>query len=144
MRRIAKIRLLVAYARAKREGAAVAQFGIEHAFQHVKHVPAVAPVIGKISGRIFDHPDPNVADVQGTPERLTAFTGMCGDGNLAPIRDGERQRWNFHSARSCSSWFAPDGSDLRADVTALPASEVDLTFAKSGRWEGMRMLEADH
>ena|SRR5271167_3349205 len=118
---IAKIRHLVAHARAKREGTAIAQFGIEYAFQHVRHVPAVAPVIGKISGGIFDHPDPNVADVQGTPERLTAFAGMRGGVDLALIGDGERQRGNLHSATSSVLVFGPDDIGWRANVTAFYA-----------------------
>src|SRR5271155_3776822 len=100
MRGMAKIRHLVAHARPQREAAAVAQFCDEFAFQHVEHVSAVAPVIGEISGCVLDHTDAYVANIEGAPERTPAFTGMRGGGNLAPIGDGEGQRWNLHSAIS--------------------------------------------
>jgi hypothetical protein len=42
----------LAHAWLEREPAPIAQFGFEFAFEHVEHVPAVAPVIGEIAGRM--------------------------------------------------------------------------------------------
>jgi hypothetical protein len=57
-------------------------------------------MIGQITGRILDHPDTQLANVQGAPQGMTRFARMSRGGDLAPVRDGEGQRWNFHSARS--------------------------------------------
>jgi hypothetical protein len=80
--------------------AAVTQLGIEFAFQHVKHVAAVAPMIGQIAGRVLDHPNPQLANIERAPERLAGFTRMNRDTNLAPVGDGEGQCWYLHWGKS--------------------------------------------
>ena len=57
MRRVAVIRDLIAHPGLEPKSAAVAQFAIEFTFKHVQHVPAVAPMVGMIAGRIFDMTD---------------------------------------------------------------------------------------
>jgi hypothetical protein len=86
---VAEVRHLIAHAGQQLEAAAVAQFGVEFAFQHVEHVAAVAPVIGEIAGRVLDHPDAQIANIQGAPERLTCFARVGGGGNPAPVGDGK-------------------------------------------------------
>jgi hypothetical protein len=76
MRRIAEIGHLKTHARQKLEGAPVAQFGIELAFNDVKYVAAVAPVIEQESGRILDHPNPQIANFEGAPQRFAGFAGI--------------------------------------------------------------------
>src|SRR5579872_5041746 len=58
-------------------------------------------MVGEIAGRVFDHADADVADVEGAPERLAAVTRMCGRRNLAPIGYRERQLRNLHLSISC-------------------------------------------
>src|ERR1700722_1492360 len=97
---VAKVGNLVAHARLERECAAVTQFGVELAFQHVEHVAPVAPVIGQIARCVLHYPNTQVANIQGAPESLAALTGMNRGGDLTPVRDGEGQRWYFHSVKS--------------------------------------------
>src|SRR5215216_7536784 len=82
MRGVAEIRDLIAHARLEPERAAIAQLGVELAFQHVEHMPAVAPMIGEIARRIFDHPHAQIADVERAPQRFAGFAGMFRRGDL--------------------------------------------------------------
>src|SRR5665213_2476210 len=101
MRGIAVVGDLIAHAGQKPERPAVAQFGVEFTLQHVKHVAAIAPVVREIAGRIFDMPHPEIADVEGAPNRLPGLAGIDRGWNSGPIGHGERQRGDFHTG--CSS-----------------------------------------
>jgi hypothetical protein len=77
------------HARLEPEGAAVAQFGVEFALQHIEHVAAIAPVIREIAGRIFDLPHPEIADIERPPDRLPGLAGINHRCNARPIGHGE-------------------------------------------------------
>ena len=68
MRGISELRDLIAHARLQLERATILQFGVEFAFEHVEDVASVAPVISEVAGRVFHHPDPHIANVEGAPE----------------------------------------------------------------------------
>ena len=88
------------------------QFGVEFALQHIEHVAAVAPVVGEIARRILHHPDPQIADIERAPKRFAGFAGMRRRRDLAPVRDGERQCWNFH-AKACPAVMLDHKAILR-------------------------------
>src|SRR5579872_3836389 len=96
MRGIAEIRHLIAHAGSQRKTAAIAQFSVKLALQHIEHVAAITPVIGEIACRVLDHADADVANVERAPDRLTALTGMRRRCDLAPVGDREGQGWNLH------------------------------------------------
>jgi hypothetical protein len=58
MRRIAEVGNLVAHAGGKNGSPPVAQLALQLAGQDVDHVPAVAPVIGQVAGRVLDDAKP--------------------------------------------------------------------------------------
>src|SRR5579871_2214742 len=96
MRCVAEVGDLVAHARREHEAAPVLQFALELAFQDIKHMAAIAPMIGEISGRIFDVPDPDVADIEGAPIGDALLAGMGGGLDLRPVGDGEGESGDFH------------------------------------------------
>ena len=116
MRGVAEIRHLIAHARQQLEGAAVAQFGIEFALEHVEHVAAVAPVIGEVARRILDHPDPQVADIKRAPQRFAGFARMRRRRDLAPVGDGEGQCGIFMRES-----LSVTGERLRSNTPFLPS-----------------------
>src|SRR3954467_6115363 len=96
VRGVAEIRDLVAHSRRELELAAVAQLAVELTLQHVQHVAAVAPMVGEIARRIFDHPHPEIADVERAPLGLPGLAGMDGRLDLAPVGDGEGGGGELH------------------------------------------------
>src|SRR5579872_402026 len=117
MRGIAEIRHLIAHAGSQRKTAAIAQFSVQFALQHIKHVAAITPVIGEIACRVLDHADADVANVERAPDRLTALTGMRRRCDLAPVGDREGQGWNLHWQYPENMALAADHIDWRVNVT---------------------------
>ena len=62
MRRIAKIRDLIADTRPQDECPAILEFRDQLAFQHQQHMAAVAPVIGHVAGRVVHHAHAEISD----------------------------------------------------------------------------------
>src|SRR3954470_22608015 len=116
MRGVAEIRDLVAHPRRELELAAVAQLAVELALQHVQYVAAVAPMVGEIARRIFDHPHPEIADVERTPLGLPGLAGMDGRLDLAPVGDGERGGGELHDGDPEAATAVPLLSDAPAVV----------------------------
>ena len=87
MRRFA-IADLVSLTGLQREALAVAQLDIERAAEAEDYVALFAPMIGEIAGRIFHHPDADVAEVPGSPKRETGFAGAVSGHDGDPVRDG--------------------------------------------------------
>jgi len=69
---------------------AIGEFGVEFAVDAQQDVPFVAPVIGQVVARIFDHPHPDI------PEQLCAPIGqprlplVLGGLETRPVRGAER------------------------------------------------------
>ena len=90
MRRWSIVLNLVAHPRAERETPPILELRLEFAFEHVQHVPAVAPVVGQVARRVASQADPGVADLDGNGEyeiivkwdpsnaRDTASAGLTG------------------------------------------------------------------
>jgi hypothetical protein len=57
---------------------------------------AIAPMVGEIAGRIFDVPDPDIADVERTPIGKALLAGMGCGFDLRPVRDREGEGGDFH------------------------------------------------
>ena len=64
MRRVAEVGDLVADALRQHEAAAVLQFGMQFAFQHVEHMTAIAPVVGQVTRTVFDYAYAQVTDME--------------------------------------------------------------------------------
>jgi hypothetical protein len=94
--RIRAVGNLIALARSQSEAVAIGQCGFDFTLETQNHVPLGTPMIGRVSSRIFHHPNPNLADVLGSPERHTSFAGMLRRSHLCPIRNRQRKSGHLH------------------------------------------------
>src|SRR4051812_15143560 len=62
MRGVAFVGDLIAHPRQQLEGSPVAKLGIEFAFEYVKDVPEIAPVVRQIPGAVFHLANPQITD----------------------------------------------------------------------------------
>jgi hypothetical protein len=63
-----------------------------------------APMIGEISGGIFDDPDSASGELQCLPKSIARFAGMCCCGNGRPIDRLERNILGIHRAPMAMLW----------------------------------------
>jgi hypothetical protein len=111
-------------------------------------VAAVAPVIGKIAGRILDEPNPQGADGEGAPEGTPSLARVLDGGNRGPVGHSEREVWDLHaltiSRRMQSGHTAvTEGADMSlrifrvtrggVDPIHSPAAGADMTAKKTTR-----------
>ena len=87
---------LVAHARFQHEPAAILQLGVQFAFQAQKNMPLLAPVVGQVTGRIFDHANADVAEVPGPPIRDAGFALVFGALDIGPVDGFKRAVRYFH------------------------------------------------
>src|SRR6266850_2139261 len=76
---------LVALALPEHDGTAVGQFGMQLAFQHQEHMALLAPMIGEIARRVFDHAHADVVEVAGAPVGLAGLAGVLGALHVVPV-----------------------------------------------------------
>ena len=89
---------LVALAGLERHRAAVLKFRDQLAVEDQQDVAFVAPVIGEVVLRIFDHTHAQFAELPGVPIGDAGLAGMLGPLDLRPVRRAERDIGHFHSA----------------------------------------------
>lgn len=94
--RITEIGDLVAHARLQLELSSVPEFRVEFTFDDQQDVTPIAPVVGEISGGVFNHSHPQVADVECAPRCISSLPCVHRGSYLAPVRDCERAGGNFH------------------------------------------------
>jgi hypothetical protein len=87
---------LIAHAGRQDEMATVFEFGVQLPFKTEQNMPFFAPVIGKISGTVFDHPHANVAKLAGAPGCCARLAPMLGPLNEIPVRGAKRQMIDSH------------------------------------------------
>lgn len=69
---------LIACSRPKNEYAAVFKFGVQFAFDAQEDMAFDTPVVGQVAGRVFDHPDPDAAEVLRLPVGNAALAAVFG------------------------------------------------------------------
>lgn len=89
MRRFA-ISNVIALAWSKRELLAILQFHVQFPAEAKQNMPLGAPMIGLITGRVFDHADTDIAEVASPPGCETSFSRMLGGRNLVPVSSRHR------------------------------------------------------
>jgi len=104
------IRYLVALARSEREAHAISQCCFQVAFEAEEYVSLGAPVVGGISGGIFDHAHADLAEILGSPNCQAGLSGVLGRSYLSPIRGREREPGHLHRL----SIFVADGRKFGA------------------------------
>lgn len=88
---------LVAISGFQREPFSVGEFGFQLALQAENYVPFCAPVVGQISGRVFDHADADLAEILRSPERAASLPRMLGWDYLGPVGGGECKAGHLHT-----------------------------------------------
>src|SRR5450631_4473137 len=78
------------------ETPAVAQLGDKLAVDHMDDVPALAPVICEIAGRVFDDPDAYIPNLSRSPVRDTMLTQMLGARDARPVDRLKRRVLDLH------------------------------------------------
>ena len=73
---------LIACSGPKYEHAAVFKFGVQLAFDAQEDMAFDTPVVGQVAGRVFDHPDPDAAEVLRLPVGNAGLAGVFGAFNL--------------------------------------------------------------
>src|SRR5262245_1977857 len=63
--RLRLVRNLVAHTGSEREPATILELCVQLTFHTQQHVALGAPVIGKITGRVLNYPNPDVAELAG-------------------------------------------------------------------------------
>src|SRR5258706_327303 len=94
--RLGLVRHLVAHAGPQHMAAAVFQFGVQFAFEAQENMALAAPVVGHITGAVFDHAYPDVAELPGAPEGLARDAGMLGARHRGPVGRAERNVVDLH------------------------------------------------
>ena len=69
---------LVTHAGFQGECPAILKFCLQFALQTKQDMAFVAPVIGKIARRVFDHANADVAELTRPPESLAVLAGVFG------------------------------------------------------------------
>jgi hypothetical protein len=87
---------VIALAGFEAEAGAVLQFDIQTAFEAEQDVSLAAPVVGEVSGRVFDHAHAEVAVLFGAPGGVSCIAGMLGRGDLGPVGDGHGSEGHVH------------------------------------------------
>jgi hypothetical protein len=75
---------------------AVFQLDVESAGEAEQDVSLAAPVVGEVSGRVFDHAHAEVAVLFGAPGGVSCIAGMLGRGDLGPVGDGHGSEGHVH------------------------------------------------
>src|SRR5690242_4044928 len=87
--RLRIIRNLVAHSGPECEAAPVLQLGLQLTCDTQEHVSLRAPVVGKVTRRVLDHPYPDGTELLSPPIGHALFAGLLGRLNRAPIGDGK-------------------------------------------------------
>ncbi len=90
---------LVAHTRFEDEGATIVKLGVQFPFEAEQDVSFAAPVIGLIAGTVFHHPDPEIAEVAGSPLGPAGYAGMFGRLDTCPVGGAKRNVVDFHGVR---------------------------------------------
>ena len=87
---------LIAHSRLEREGSAICQFGIELSFRAQKDMALHAPVIRKVSRRVLDHSNSDIAELACPPVGFARLTWMFGSWDRRPVCRSERNAMHLH------------------------------------------------
>src|SRR5471030_889033 len=81
-----------------REGelAAVFQLRVQLPFQTQQHMPAPAPMIGQVTGRVFDHAHTGGAEVARAPQGIAGDAWVQFRFEGGPVGGGKRDGGQFH------------------------------------------------
>jgi len=69
---------------------------VQLAFQAQQDMAFLAPVVGQIARRVFDHTHAQRTELAGAPVGYTGFAGMFGRFDLAPIGDAKGDIADVH------------------------------------------------
>jgi hypothetical protein len=89
---------LVTHARSQHKYAPVFEFSLEFARNTQQNMPFTAPVIGKITSRVFDQPHPNASKISSSPESRARDARVFGGGNGCPIGCAEGDVGHVHGS----------------------------------------------
>jgi hypothetical protein len=84
-------RNLISHSRLEDKLSTILELCDKFSFQDKQDVPARTPVVGEISGSIFNHPHADVSERDRSPESVARNTRMLGLRDVFPVRCHE---WN--------------------------------------------------
>ena len=87
---------LISFAGFQGEMFSVCQSGLQFSLQTEDYMPFLAPVISRISGGVFDHPDSYFSEGLGSPHRYAIFAEMLGRRDLSPVGGDEGEATHHH------------------------------------------------
>lgn len=114
---------LIAHSRTQLKPSPVPQLRVEITANAQENVPLFAPVVGAISGRVFDHPNTDRPEMASTPRCDSRLTGMFGWLDRVPIRRAEGQIVDLHDGLReaySTSWYLRPASLSRKTTTTVP------------------------
>jgi hypothetical protein len=82
---------LITHAGGERELSAIREFRVELAFETEQNMAFHAPMVGEVSGRVFQETDPDMAKMASAPKRFACGAKMLGDFNGAPVGGARRE-----------------------------------------------------
>ena len=133
--RLGGIRNLVAHAGHESEFPAVFEFGVKLTFKTHQNVSLAAPVVRQIARGIFDHANPDVPEVDGSPICRARLARVFRRFDARPIRDHERNASYLHK----NSWkegkkHSRSGNQLRKPIEQRPSwNSVILNLGRAAR-----------
>ena len=87
---------LIAHTRFENESATIPELGVQLAFHAKKHMTFLTPVIGQVTGRVFDHSHADAPEVAGSPISDARFAAMLCSLDLGPVDSFKRKARHFH------------------------------------------------
>jgi hypothetical protein len=93
---------LIADARSKLKASAIAKLCFHLAGETKEDVALLAPMVGSIAGRVFDHADADRSELLSAPQCEARFAWMACGFDGGPIRDSERELGDLHGDGSRS------------------------------------------
>jgi hypothetical protein len=94
--RLRAIGNLIAHTCSQREHTPIGQLGAQFAFKTQQHVSLLAPVIGEITRRVFDHPHANLAETLRAPIGDAGVARVFGAFDRRPVGDAEGDVGDLH------------------------------------------------
>ena len=97
------IRDLIAHAGAELKAAPIAELGLERACETEENVSLLAPMVGVVARRVFNHANANRTEGPGPPASRAGLAGVLSRGDRSPISGAKREIANLHRPRSDGS-----------------------------------------
>src|SRR5262249_23679735 len=132
---------LVALAGLQHHGAPVSQLGVQFTFHHQQDMALLAPGVGKVARRVFDHAHADVVEGAGAPEGLAGLAGMLRALHVGPVGRAERYVEHQHGgafSTVCACRYAASrsscaslGSDTQRAASLPPTQSAATASARS-------------